>query len=340
MRATLAAMSKTTLGQVGEFDLIARIRARARALPGKQVVVGIGDDAAVLRPRAGEDLVVSADTLVENVHFRFRNQAPATLGRRALRVNLSDLAAMGARPVGFTLALTAPASLPIKTIDGLLRGLVEDADAYGCPLVGGNIARGRDVQLAVTVMGAVPRGRALLRDAARVRDRIFVTGSLGGAGLALARSEAEGVPLRHLPTPRVAAGRALLRRRDVGACIDLSDGLASDLDHVLAASGVGAEIDLASLPTPRGFNGACARAGIDPMVTATAAGEDYELLFTVRDPAGRRRGTSSVSSSSSTPTPTPTHLAKALGVPVFEIGRVVAGEGIRGLSRARGFAHF
>ncbi len=321
----------STLGELGEFDLIARIRARAGAGRETQVVVGIGDDAAVLRPRAREDLVVSTDTLVEDVHFRFRNQAPATIGRRALRVNLSDLAAMGARPLGFTLALSAPPKLPVATIDGLLRGLLADAGRYGCPLVGGNVARARDVQLAVTVFGAVPRGRALRRDAARPGDRVFVTGTLGRAGLALARSERSGVRLRHLPEPRVDAGRALVRRRDVGACIDLSDGLSSDLGHVLSASKVGAVIDTAALPLPRDFASTCARAGFDPLALATRAGEDYELLFTLRGAKGRGAPGRA---------PSPVRLAGQLGVPVHEIGRVVAGGELRGLSDEAGFHHF
>ncbi|MDP6980849.1 MAG: thiamine-phosphate kinase [Myxococcota bacterium] len=320
----------STLGELGEFDLIARIRARAGAARGSQVVVGIGDDAAVLRPRAGEDLVVSTDTLVEDVHFRFRNQAPATIGRRALRVNLSDLAAMGARPLGFTLALSAPPKLPVPTIDALLRGLLADADDYDCPLVGGNIARADDVQLAVTAFGSVPRGRALRRDAARAGDRVFVTGTLGAAGLALVRSERQGSRLRTLPEPRVAAGRALIRRRDVGACIDVSDGLASDLGHVLSASDVGAVIDPAALPLPRGFGAACAREGLDPTAVATRAGEDYELLFTLRRRKGRAQGRE----------PTPARLAKQLGVPVSEIGQIVAGRGLRGLASGTGFRHF
>lgn len=316
----------STLGDLGEFDLIERIRARAARLPAPQVVLGIGDDAAVLRPRAGEDLVVSTDTLVENVHFRLRNQSPVTLGKRALRVNLSDLAAMGARSLGFTLALSAPKTLPLRVVDGLMRGLLADAAGHGCPLVGGNLARSREVQLAVTVFGAVPRGRALRRDAARAGDRVFVTGTLGGAACALARSERAGSPLRHLPVPRLAAGRALARRKDVGACIDLSDGLGSDLAHVLRASGVAAEIEADALPAPRGFTRACEREGLDPLHAMTCAGEDYELLFTLRP--GASKGVSEK------------RLASQLGVVVREIGRIVEGSGIRGLPGSPGFRHF
>jgi len=315
----------STLGDLGEFGLIERIRARAARVKAPHVVAGIGDDAAVLRPRVGEDLVVSADTLVEDVHFRFRNQAPVTIGRRALRVNLSDLAAMGARPIGFTLALSAPSSLELSFVDGLLHGLLGDAVRYGCPLVGGNLARSSEVQLAVTIFGAVPRGRALRRGAARPGDRVFVTGALGAAGLALARSERGASKLRFLPEPRLGAGRALAKRRDVGACIDLSDGLASDLVHLTRASGVGAEIDLGALPLPRGFEAACRREDLEAVAVATRAGEDYELLFTLRR-------TQRASSSS--------QLERALGVPVSEIGRITKGSDVSGLSDGRGFRHF
>ncbi len=315
-----------TLGDLGEFDLIARIRTRAGRSRDAHVVVGIGDDAAVLRPRRGEDLVVTTDTLVEGVHFRFGNQAAATIGRRALRVNLSDLAAMGARPLGFTLALSAPASLELAVIDGVMQGMLEDAKRYGCPLVGGNIARAGEVQLAVTAFGAVEKGCALLRDAAKPGDRVCVTGTLGGAGLALARSERKGGRMRRLPEPRLAAGRALAARPDVGACIDLSDGFASDLRHVLAASGVGAEIDAGALPLPRGFAAACRTERLDPLALATRAGEDYELLFTLR---GAARGS-----------PTTKQLERALGIPVSQVGRITRRRGVRGLPEGPGFRHF
>jgi len=319
----------STLGKMGEFDLIAHIRARVGEVASSEIALGIGDDAAILRPRPGEEIVVSVDTLVEGSHFRWRNQAPATLGRRALRVNLSDLAAMGARPVGFTLALAAPPSLSMARIDGFLGGLLRDAADYGCPLVGGNLARARETSLAITVFGAVARGRALRRSAARSGDRLFVTGQLGAAALALARSEKRGAALRHLPEPRLTAARALVAMKDRGACIDLSDGLAADLAQMLAASGVGARIDSDRIPRPRGFAAACRRDGFDPDQLALRSGEDYELLFTLRAPRG---GTTSEA-----------RLRKRMGVAVTEIGRIVKGTEIVGLPSARtarGFRHF
>jgi thiamine-monophosphate kinase len=300
-----------TLRDIGEFDLIARIATRAAGLSAPDVVLGIGDDAAILRPRRGEELVVSTDALVEGRHFRWENQAAAHIGRRALRVNLSDLAAMGARPVGFTLALSAPGTQPVARFDGFLRGLLAEAAARGCPLVGGNLSGAGETSIAVTVIGAVAKGRALRRDAARPGDGIFVTGTLGGPGVALARSELRGNKLRQLPEPRLDAGRALARMKTPGACIDISDGLLADLGHVLTRSGCGAEIDLSRIPRPRGFAAACANLDLDPMKICTTAGEDYELLFTAR---GRAKSSAA--------------LSRRLGVAVTEIGSVTGAPGL------------
>lgn len=321
----------TTLSQLGEFSLIERIKARANKLRAPDIVTGIGDDAAVLRPRAGEDLVVSTDALVEDVHFRFRNQSPATIGRRALLVNLSDLAAMGARPVGFTLAMCAPAKLSVAKVDALIEGLLREAATNQCPLIGGNLSRAQKTTLSVTILGAVPRGKGLLRSAARPGDRIFVTGTVGGAGIALQTAEKNDSALRHLPTPRVATGRALLRSKYRGACIDLSDGIAADLRHVVEASNVGAEVDPSRLPTPRGFANRCGALGLDPAEVALRAGEDYELLFTMR--RAWLEGTKSNVAA----------LSKQLGAPVTEIGHIVKAAGIRGLPdsiQSKGFRHF
>jgi len=301
------------LRDLGEFGLIARIaRAASRAgvAGSRDVVLGIGDDAAILRPRAGEDVVVTTDALVEGAHFRFATQDARTLGRRALLVNLSDLAAMGARPLGCTIALAAPPSLPARHALGLMRGAIDVARAAGCPLVGGNLARASETSITVSALGAVRRGRALRRDAARPGDRLLVTGSLGGAALAVARAQ-RGARVRALPPLRLAAGRALARLARPGACIDVSDGLVADLGHLLEASGVGARLDLAALPLPRGFAEACARAGRSPLALALAGGEDYELLFTLRGG------------------PTPARLSARLGAPVTEIGRIEARRGLR-----------
>ncbi|MDX1648822.1 MAG: thiamine-phosphate kinase, partial [Myxococcota bacterium] len=207
-----------TLADVGEFGLIDRVaRLAARGPRSRAVVLGIGDDAALLRARAREDVAVTTDAFVEGVHFRLDQETPRTAGRRALVANLSDLAAMGARPLGFTCALAAPSGTPLRRVLALARGLVDEALRHDCPWVGGNVTRAGELSLAIAALGAVPRGAALRRDGARPGDRILVTGSLGGAALARARGR-----VRRVPEPRLRAGRALRGRAT--ACIDLSDG--------------------------------------------------------------------------------------------------------------------
>lgn len=308
---------------LGEFGLIARIeRAAARVPGGPAVRLGIGDDAAVVRARAGEDLVVTSDAFVEDVHFRWRNESPRHVGRRALVANLSDLAAMGARPLGFTLALALPPQLEVKRVDGLVAGLLHEARIHGCPLVGGNVSAARETSLAITALGAAARGRALTRSGARRGDRILVTGVLGAAALDRARAEQPRGRIRRVAVPRLGAGRALARLRGVGGCIDVSDGLEADLAHLLEPAGLAAELDPAALPVPPGFAAACRRLGLDPEKLARTGGEDFELLFTLR-PSG----------------PPAAALARRLGVPVCVIGRVVSA-GAAHRRGAGGWTHF
>jgi len=311
------------LGDLGEFGLIARIERAAAKLPSSRaVVLAIGDDAAVLRPRSGEDLVVTTDSLVEDVHFRWGNESARTVGRRALAVNLSDLAAMGARPLGFTLALVAPPELAVRSLDGLLAGLLHGAREHACPLVGGNVSRGGETSLGITAIGAVARGRALSRRGARAGDRIFVTGTLGAAALDRARGERAGGRVRRVPMPRLRAGRALGRVPGLGGCIDVSDGLEADLAHLLEGTNLAPELDPGRLPLPPRFRSACARLGLDPERLARTGGEDYELLFTLR-PAG----------------PGAAALSRRLGVRVSQIGRLVRADGAREVSQG-GWRHF
>lgn len=320
-----------TLRELGEFGLIARIERMARRVHGAGVALGIGDDAALLRARSGEPLALTTDAFVEGVHFRFGAEPPLRIGRRALVANLSDLAAMGARPQAFTLALAAPPSLEARVALALVRGALREGEAHACPLVGGNLTRARETSLTIAAVGSVGRGRALLRSAARPGDRLLVTGCLGAAALDRIRAERGGGGLRHRPVARVAAGIALARLRGAGGCIDVSDGLLADLRHLLEASEAGAELDVARLPRPRGFAGACRSLGLDPDRLALSGGEDYELLFTVRPGA-----------------PGAAALARRLGVAVTEIGRITArrsGLRLRGASRALrrspgGWRHF
>ena len=311
-----------------EFDLIARIRARAGTRG--DVVLGIGDDAALLQVPADRQLAVSMDTLNAGVHFP-EDTAPAAIGWKALAVNLSDLAAMGAQPAWCTLSLSLPQADP-AWIDGFLDGFLSLAERHGVALVGGDTTRGA-LSVGVAVHGLVAPGRALRRDGARVGDEIWVTGSLGDAAAALAAQLAGAALDRGLrerldrPTPRVEAGLAL---SDIaGACIDVSDGLLADLGHVCAASGVGAEVELERLPA----SPALARF---PAATRwpwqAGGGDDYELCFTA-SPERRDAVLQAMAS---------------VATPVACVGRIVGGaevaafgpEGIRWQAPRAGYAHF
>lgn len=261
-----------------EFDLIERIRARAGTRA--DVILGIGDDAALLKPLIGQALTVSTDTLVAGVHFP-ADTAPADIGWKALAVNLSDLAAMAAAPAWVSLALTLPQA-DTDWLDGFLDGFFELAQQHDLALVGGDLTRG-PLSVTITVHGFVPEAEALRRNAARPGDEVWVTGTLGDAAAGLVQYRRKGpvsAKLRHRldrPTPRVDAGLAL--RGLARAAIDISDGLAADLGHVLRNSRVGAEIDLARLPTSRPL----AEHFVDDAERWSlqlAGGDDYELCFT------------------------------------------------------------
>lgn len=327
-------MSKTaarTLADVGEASLIERIRRRASAASERAGldelgwILGIGDDAAILRPARGSDLVLSTDAQVEGVHFRFGRESSRTIGRRAMCVNLSDLAAMGARPVGALLSLAAPGALPLSDFDALIRGFVEEGARYACPLVGGNLSRAAKLSLHVTVVGRVPAARALRRGKLGVGDELFVTGMLGQAAIERIEADRTGGPLRRVPEPRLAAGRWLAGSKRTTGCIDLSDGLATDLANLLQGSGFGATIDAAQIPVTQRTRRGCAHMGLDPLEIAVTGGEDYELLFARRP--GRARDPAS-------------GLSERLGVPVHRIGQVSARRGIRGLPVAARPHHF
>lgn len=302
------------VGELGEFELIRRIEAlvaeSAQRSPARgrqrEVVLGIGDDAAILRPPAGHDVVVTTDAFVDGVHFRLDHESAATAGRRAMVANLSDLAAMGARPIAFTLALAMPAQATVANVLGMVRGMLREAAAGGCVLVGGNVTRAREISLSITAHGSVRRGRALRRDAGRAGDRLFLTGVLGRSALERHRGR-----IRSVPVPRLAAGAALGRGRGVGACIDISDGIVADLGHLARASGLGALLDVSRLPRPRGFEAACRRAGADAEDLLLGGGEDYELLFSVHAGA-----------------PAADAFSRRLGLPVTEVGVLRAGTGV------------
>ncbi|MBI5611728.1 MAG: thiamine-phosphate kinase, partial [Gammaproteobacteria bacterium] len=242
---------------------------------------------------AGRQLVVSTDLLIAGVHFP-ENTAPAAIGHKALAVNLSDLAAMGATPAWFTLNLSLPQAEP-AWLDGFCRGLFALAGTYNVQLVGGDTACG-PLTIGIQICGLVPSGQALTRAGARPGDRIYVTGTLGDAALGLLCVQGQialpaayrALALERLdrPQPRVAVGERL--RGLASACIDISDGVSADLGHILEASGVGARIALPRLPVSPGYAEAFAALGWAP---ALAHGDDYELCFTIpaaREPAFRR----------------------------------------------------
>jgi thiamine-monophosphate kinase len=293
----------------GEFELI-ELFTRALPLAGRGVVVGPGDDAAVLRPAPGEDLVATVDAVVAGVHFD-RRSTPADVGWKALAVNLSDLAAMGARPVGALVALGLPRGTPTATVRGLARGLGACARAHRTPVVGGNVTRADALSLTVTVLGAVPEGRAVLREGARPGDLVAVTGTLGDAALGLARGAAAPLARRQRrPTPRLDAGLALAGM--VRAAIDVSDGLVQDLGHLCRASRVGARIGVVELPLSSAYRRAASRLA-DPYAAALAGGEDYELVVAL--PPARLVAAREA--------------AARAGAPLTVVGRFVRGRGVR-----------
>lgn len=293
---------------MAEFALIDRIAERARARG--DVRLGIGDDAALLAPPPGYWLATSADVLNVDVHFR-AGDPPETIGHKALAVNLSDLAAMGAEPAWCLLTLSLPGLEP-AWLDGFLDGFLGLCAEHEVSLVGGDTTRGV-LSLSVSVIGLLPAGEGLRRSGAQVGDDIWVTGTLGDAAAALpAGDDADTFLLGRLrrPTPRVRAGLALRHRAH--AAIDLSDGLLGDLGHVLRASKVGADIALDALPTSRAL-----RDVVEDTETRWAlqvgGGDDYELLFTA--PPGERRQIERV--------------VEETGTPVCRIGSISAEPGLR-----------
>ncbi|HSJ47451.1 MAG TPA: thiamine-phosphate kinase [Gammaproteobacteria bacterium] len=293
-----------------EFSIIDHYFRRSGA-ERPDVALGIGDDAALLRVPEGQELVVTVDTLVAGVHFPV-DTPPVAIGHKALAVNLSDLAAMGATPAWITLALTLPTA-DNDWLDTFAEGLFALATTHDVQLVGGDTTHG-PLSVTVQAMGLVPEGRALRRSGAREGDAILVTGYLGDAALALQQGAAASTELRarlDTPQPRVAAGQAL--RELASSAIDISDGLLADLGHIVRASAVGAELWMDALPRSVVFRHALGREQPDWYGLPLTGGDDYELCVTLppeRVETARAR------------------LAE-LGLPLTEVGRIRAGQGIR-----------
>lgn len=313
-----------TGGKSSEVALLQQLRQRTAQLGSPAVRLGIGDDCALLRGRPGEELAITTDLSIADRHFRLDWHPPEAVGHRTLARGLSDLAAMGARPLAAFLSLGLPRELardsardmaadtraagsnregPTTWMSRFLDGLLGLAERHNVPLAGGDLAESPVAVADIVLIGAVPRGQALLRSAARPGDWIYVTGALGGAAVGLELlSQANGKLDRRMeravaahlyPQPRIAQGLWLRQRGVARAAIDLSDGLSTDLDHICEESGVSAEIDAAAVPVAPGAT----------IEQALHGGEDYELLFTVR-PSAR----------------VPTKIAD---VPVTRIGQVV-----------------
>lgn len=315
-----------------EFDAIAQYF----RWPTPQAALGPGDDAALLQVPPEQNLAISTDMLVAGRHF-FADADPHAIGHKALAVNLSDLAAMGAQPVGFTLALALPELQP-EWLSAFAQGMRALAQSHGCELIGGDTTAG-PLTIGITVLGHVPAGLALRRDRAQVGDDIYVSGSLGDARLALMlrlgqstaclpEIEQDWVNARmDRPTPQVPLGLAL--RGIAHAAMDVSDGLAGDLLHILRASAVGASVHMAQLPLSRALRRLPAASA---QAMAANGGDDYELLFTAPVPMRR----------------TVAEIAAQLGIDITPIGTIEARPGLRLLdthgvdhsAKLHGFDHF
>lgn len=260
-----------------EFELIDRFL-KPFARKGTGLVIGPGDDCAVLRPAPGAELCVTTDAIVEGVHFTSDIFSDADIGHKALAVNLSDLAAMGAQPRWFVCSVACPPEA-LERLRAIARGMANLAAKSGIALAGGNFARADALSIHITAFGEVPRGKALTRSRARPNDRIYVTGTFGDAALGLALRnigrKAGAIAARQLrPEPRLKVG--MLARGYARAAIDISDGLIQDLGHVAKASGVGIRIDAQNVPTSRTFRDLATNRDL-----ALTGGEDYELALFV-----------------------------------------------------------
>ncbi len=328
-----------TVSAGGEFDLIRRHFQRTTSPAAPAVALGIGDDCALLQPSPGGQLAISSDMLVEGVHF-FPDAAPEALGHKALAVNLSDLAAMGARPLGFTLALALP-RVDDAWLTAFSRGLFALADAHACPLVGGDTTRG-PLNLCITIFGELRPGEALRRDAAQAGDDLYLSGAVGEARLALellrgtpwATTHSAPGALSRLserlerPAPRLALGQALAGLAH--AAIDVSDGLAGDLGHILRASHVGAHLELAALPLPPDLAGLPEDRRLECLLHG---GDDYELIFTAA-PGDRERVQAAARASQ-----TPVHRIGCITPDAGQL-RLIGTQGQTMAVPTRGFDHF
>ena len=275
---------------LGEFALLARLQRRLKQADAPSVVRGIGDDCAVLRPADGHDLLVTTDTQEEGVHFRRDWSTPEDIGWRCLAVNVSDIAAMGGVPLGAVVALSLPETLAVAFVEAMYDGMSTVAEAYACPIIGGNISKSTErLSVTITVLGSAPRDGAAYRASARAGDAIWVTGDLGAAkaGLealihpqAVAGLPTDAVLARYRrPRPRLREAQ-FLRQHGAHSLIDLSDGLSSDLAHICEASSVGAQLHADRIPISDQTRRVAHALGLDPLTVVLHGGEDFELCLT------------------------------------------------------------
>jgi len=279
-----------TLKTIGEFGFIEKIRESLKT-KNPSVISGVGDDAAIFKPTAGHELVFTTDMLVEGRHFDFKFITPWQLGAKTMAVNISDCAAMGAKPTVAVVSIGLPKDYPMAHVEAFYEGMKSWGESYGAQIVGGDTV-GSDVFVVnVALIGEVESGRALRRSGAKAGDALFVTGTLGDSAAGLhalqhpSEKTKEVVPLlikRHLtPTPRFTVGRALSTKRLATSAIDISDGLSSEIHHLCDESKVGAEIHEEALPLSPSLLAYCEVEELNPLDFVLNGGEDYELLFTV-----------------------------------------------------------
>jgi thiamine-monophosphate kinase len=278
------------VSEIGEFGLIERLAARLGPL-GSDVVLGIGDDVAAIEIGPDRLLLLTCDVQVGGSHFLPDRCDPRRLGRKVAAINLSDIAAAGGQPRHFLCSLVLPADTDVGFLEALYDGLAEEASRWDADIVGGNVSRGTQLVIDLTLLGEVARDAMLCRSGATPGEQVAVTGRLGAAAAGLWLSlhpESKTDPsIRKLaldafevPTPRLVEARTLVRTGGVGAVIDVSDGLAADLGHVCDSSRVGVRIDAGTIPVSDAAAGVARAAGLDPFDWALAGGEDYELIFT------------------------------------------------------------
>lgn len=276
--------------EIGEFGFIEQIADRFKSLVPKSIY-GIGDDCAIIPANETEDFVVSTDLLIEGVHFLRDKITPFNLGYKSLAVNLSDIAAMGAEPVGAFLSIGIPKDCSSELLDGFTEGFMALSQKHDTPLLGGDTTKSlRDLMINVTVIGKCPKEKALLRSSAKARDVIAVTGNLGdsAAGLNVILNNAElNSDTKHLiekhnkPEPQINEGLWLAKQNGVHAMMDISDGIASDLNHILKASEKSAVVDLQKVPVSEILSRTAKKYDWNAAELAVSGGEDYELLLTI-----------------------------------------------------------